>query len=53
LEQQPKAEQNVFTTDDTSDLWHCPNCAGPMKVIERFTAAEIQLRSPPVVTAAA
>ncbi len=32
----------------------CPQCGGPMVVIERLTAAEIQLRSPPLpVTAAA
>ena len=31
----------------------CPKCGGPMKVVERLTAAEIQLRSPPLVTAAA
>jgi len=30
-----------------------PKCGGPMKVIERLTAAEIQLRSPPLVTSAA
>jgi Putative transposase len=52
-EQPPQAEQNVSSTNDSPDLWHCPKCAGPMKVIERFTAAEIRLRSPPVVTAAA
>jgi hypothetical protein len=52
-EQQPQAEQNRSSTKDSSDLWHCPKCAGPMKVIERLTAAEIQLRSPPVVTVAA
>jgi hypothetical protein len=52
-EQQPQAEQNVSSTKDSSDLWHCPKCAGPMKVVERLTAAEIQLRAPPVVTAAA
>jgi hypothetical protein len=35
-------------------LWLCPKCGGPMLVIERLTAAEIQLRSPPfTVTAAA
>ena len=27
-------------------------CAGPLVVVERFTAAERQLRSPPLVTAA-
>jgi hypothetical protein len=30
------------------DLWRCPNCGGPMRVIQRFTAADIQLRSPPL-----
>ena len=34
------------------DLWLCPQCAVPMRVIERFTAAEIQLCSPPVTVAA-
>jgi len=28
-------------------------CGGPLRVIERFTAAELQIRSPPKVTAAA
>jgi len=31
----------------------CPKCGGSMMVVERLTTAEIQLRSPPVVTAAA
>jgi hypothetical protein len=34
-------------TQDSDPLWLCPNCGGPMKVIERLTAAQIQLRSPP------
>jgi hypothetical protein len=46
-------EQNVSSTKDSSDSWHCPKCGGPMKVVERLTAAEIQLRSPPAVTVAA
>jgi len=29
-------------------LWICPNCGGPMRVIQRFTPADIQLRSPPL-----
>src|SRR5215472_2025162 len=33
--------------------WRCPKCGGPMRVIQRFTAAELQLRSPPTVCAAA
>jgi len=52
--QQPSAEEhNTSSTEDAPDLYRCPKCGGPMKVIERLTAAEIQLRSPPVVTAAA
>jgi hypothetical protein len=28
-------------------LWTCPLCGGPMVLIERLTAAQIKLRSPP------
>jgi hypothetical protein len=28
-------------------FWICPICSGPMRVIEKLTAAQIQLRSPP------
>jgi hypothetical protein len=51
--QEPQAEQHASSIEDSHGLWFCPKCGGPMKVIERLTAAEIQLRSPPVVTAAA
>jgi hypothetical protein len=27
-------------------LWTCPQCGGPMQVVERLTAAQIQLRTP-------
>jgi hypothetical protein len=47
--QQPQADQN---SSASNDLWHCPKCGGPMVVLERFTATEIQLRSPPLLTAA-
>ena len=40
------------TTTDVNNLRLCPNCGGPMVVIERLTAAEIQLRSPPLPAAA-
>jgi hypothetical protein len=50
---EPLAQEHASSTEDTPDLYRCPKCQGPMKVIERLTAAEIQLRSPPVVTAAA
>ena len=50
---QPQVEHHhASSTEDTPDLYRCPNCGGPMKIIERLTAAEIQLRSPPVISAA-
>ena len=49
----PPTEQDKSGAGNASDLWLCPKCAGPMVVVERLTAAEIQLRSPPLVTAAA
>ena len=48
----PQTEQEASTAGP-SDLWSCPKCGGPMMVVERLIAAEIQLRSPPLVTAAA
>jgi Putative transposase len=51
--QEPQAEQDVSSASDSYDLWRCPKCGGPMVVVERLTAADIQLRSPPLVTAAA
>ncbi|HVH71342.1 MAG TPA: hypothetical protein VNB49_09560, partial [Candidatus Dormibacteraeota bacterium] len=50
--QEAQAEQDTSCTRDLSGLWRCPKCGGPMKVVERFTAVEIQLRSPPVTAAA-
>jgi len=50
---QPPAEEHSSSTEDAAELYRCPHCGGPMKVIERFTAAEILLRSPPELTAAA
>jgi len=48
----PPTDQEV-STSGPSDLWSCPKCGGPMMIVERLTAAEIQLRSPPVAKAAA
>jgi hypothetical protein len=48
----PQAKTEV-TTASSSDAWLCPKCGGPMLVIERFTTAEIQLRSPPTRDAVA
>jgi hypothetical protein len=49
----PQTEQGTFAAKDTTSLWRCPKCGGPMLVIERLTAAEMQLRSPPALATAA
>ena len=46
--QEPQAEQEVSSASDSTELWRCPKCGGPMVVLERLTAAQIQLRSPPL-----
>jgi rubredoxin len=50
--QPPQAEAHASGAQDPQS-WRCPKCGGPMRVIQRFTAAELQLRSPPTVCAAA
>jgi len=51
---QPQIEPAVSAAKQPSPLWTCPNCGGPMIVVERFTAAQTLLRSPPIpLTAAA
>ena len=51
-----KAPHSVATRSDTpcqlARLWTCPRCGGPMVLIERLTAAQIQLRSPPLAPVA-
>src|ERR1700674_1830257 len=51
--QQPQTEPEASTANDSSPSWLCPKCGGPMVVLERLTAAQIQLRSPPVLVPAA
>jgi len=51
--QQPHSEQEASSANESSPLWLCPKCGGPMIVIERLTAAQIQLRSPPPLATAA
>jgi putative transposase/transposase-like zinc-binding protein len=47
-------EPETSTTQESDPLWLCAKCGGPMAVIERLTAAQLQLRSPPrLVTTAA
>ena len=53
LSSAPQTEQDTLGVKNANDLWRCPKCAGPMVVVERLTATEMQLRSPPVLTAAA
>jgi hypothetical protein len=49
----PQTEQGTSAAKDATPLWRCPKCGGPMLVIERLTAAQMQLRSPPVLVATA
>jgi len=51
--QESSAERDVSSAPDSNELWRCPKCGGPMVVIERLTATEIKLRSPPAAIAAA
>ncbi|MGC2708511.1 MAG: IS91 family transposase [Candidatus Sulfotelmatobacter sp.] len=43
----PAPMEPETTAQESHPLWRCPKCGGPMAVIERLTAAQIQLRSPP------
>jgi hypothetical protein len=45
-------EPEASAADGSSDLWFCPQCGGPMIVLERLTADQIQLRSPPLMISA-
>jgi Putative transposase len=42
-----RTEAKASPAEEPIPLWLCPNCGGRMVVIERLTAAQIQLRSPP------
>ena len=45
--QPSQTEPEASPAQEPSPLWLCPKCGGKMVVIERLTAAQIQLRSPP------
>ena len=49
----PQTEPETSTAQESSPLWRCPKCGGPMAVMERLTPAQIQLRSPPLLGTAA
>jgi predicted RNA-binding Zn-ribbon protein involved in translation (DUF1610 family) len=46
-------EPEISLPQPANPLWLCPNCGGSMVVVERLTAAQLQLRSPPFLTGAA
>src|SRR5271166_1640785 len=49
-----RTQPETSPAQQSQPLWRCPKCGGPMAVIERLTAAQLQLRSPPpLVTLAA
>jgi hypothetical protein len=48
-----QTEPETSTAQQSPPLRRCPKCGGPMAVIERLTAAQIQLRSPPLLVATA
>ena len=35
------------STEESHSLWNCPVCGGTMHVVERLSAAQLLLRSPP------
>jgi len=41
------------TTPASTSPWTCPQCGGPMIILQRLTAAQITLRSPPLPVARA
>ena len=45
--QPSQSEPEASPAKELNPLWLCPQCGGPMVVIERLTAAQLQLRSPP------
>ena len=47
-----RAKENIAEpasplTDQTHSIWNCPVCGGVMHVVERLSAAQLLLRSPP------
>jgi len=49
----PAQTETTSPAEDISSQVFCPQGGGPMVIIERLTAAQIQLRSPPKVSIAA
>jgi hypothetical protein len=51
LHRNTKSETSTAPT--AHPLWRCPKCGGPMALVERLTAAQLQLRSQPLLATAA
>jgi Putative transposase/Transposase zinc-binding domain len=49
--EQPEARREPAVKHE--GLWQCPQCGGPMLVLERLTAAQLRLRSPPYLNSVA
>lgn len=48
-----QCETETSTPEESSSLGRCPKCGGSMRLVELLTAAQLQLRSPPVSTTVA
>jgi hypothetical protein len=48
--EQSTASAASTSSEETHSLWNCPVCGGTMRVVERLSAAQILLRSPPQPT---
>jgi hypothetical protein len=44
---EPAKEGTSNTKHQTHPSWLCPQCNGPMLLVERFTASQLRLRAPP------
>jgi hypothetical protein len=48
----PAETRSAEKADSSSrPLWTCPQCGGPMVLIERLTSIQLRLRAPPVAVA--
>ena len=45
----PGDEEGRLTILPSISSWSCPQCGGPMIILQRLTAAEMCLRSPPLI----
>src|SRR5437762_6775509 len=49
----PSQVEPETSTQESDPLWRCPKCGGPMEVVKRLTADQLQLRSPPLLVTTA